>query len=101
MCGVLVSGDVFLWHKDTDLLRIIPGLPELADRLAAGKDDHSSPKGTSRTNLWLVTEGLQLDLHHVFHSILFLCFCILRGVLHRCITYVLVPLTFVVIFTMF
>ena len=43
---MLVSGDVFLWHKDTDLLKIIPGLPELTDRLTGGDDGNSSPNGT-------------------------------------------------------
>ena len=29
IAGLLYSGDVFLWHKDTDMLKFIHGLPAL------------------------------------------------------------------------
>lgn len=30
LAGLLQSGDVFLWHKDTDMLKTILGVPDLA-----------------------------------------------------------------------
>ena len=29
--GLLSSGDLFLWHKDSDLMKHIKGLPELRE----------------------------------------------------------------------
>ncbi len=43
MAGLLYSGDVFLWHKDTDLLRFVAGLSALAPHLEAGNGKGAFP----------------------------------------------------------
>lgn len=35
LCGLLVSGDLFLWNRDKDLLKTAPAIPEIIQLVAA------------------------------------------------------------------
>ena len=47
--GILKNGDAFLWHKDRDMLKMIPGVPAIAGKLQTKVADESGK--TSKRNL--------------------------------------------------
>ena len=36
LLGLLQSGELFVWHKDKDIIKIIPGLSKLTKNYQAG-----------------------------------------------------------------
>lgn len=51
LCGLLVSGELFLWNKDKDLLKTAAAVPEILHLMAAVKGMHNKKEVTTYSSL--------------------------------------------------
>ena len=65
LVGVLRSGDLFLWHKDTDMLKYIQGLPELAQTLPNASNNANRPHAPTGRNCDVPLKNKSQDFSQV------------------------------------
>ncbi|XP_068191690.1 ciliogenesis and planar polarity effector 1 [Antennarius striatus] len=61
LCGLLLSGELFLWNRDKDLLKTAAAAPEVARVIIAGQDNHSSGNN-GRLSLQVSGDGMRVLL---------------------------------------
>lgn len=79
LCGLLVSGELFLWNRDKDLLKTAAAVPEVVHMIMSFQGMYNSLMWVYVTSLSYYLSILMLTLRYVDVSM-----CFSQGIHHDC-----------------